>query len=146
MDRLSSPGSAPPAQRDSGNWRQSAPRDNGRQSRPQLDMRQPIVTPRNSAPAPSSNPRGFNGGGNYGGGYGGGRPSPSVGNYGGSYGGGRAPSGGGYGGGSYGGGRAPSGGGNYGGGGHSAPSGGGGHSAPSHGGGGQQNSGPHRGR
>jgi len=43
-----------PAQRDSGNWRQSAPRDNGRQSRPQLDMRQPIVTPRNSPLLPAT--------------------------------------------------------------------------------------------
>src|SRR5258706_6282739 len=152
MDRFPSRSSAP-AQRDSGNWRQSAPRDNGRQSRPQLDMRQPIVTPRNSPP-PSSNPRGsFNGGGGYSGGYGGARPAPSGGAYGGrrpapsggsygNYGGGRAPSGGGYGGGSYGGGHAPSGGGGYGGG-HSAPSGGGGHSAPSHGGGGQPSGGHH---
>jgi hypothetical protein len=128
IDRYPSGSSAPQTQRDSGNWRQSVPRDSGREvSRPQLDMRQPIVTPRSSGPSYSGGYRGNGGGYNSpprsapsGGGYGGGYSRPS------------APSGGGYGGG------------------HSAPSGngGGGHSAPS-GGGGQHssggNNGPHRG-
>ena len=73
-------------QRDSGNWRQAAPRDYGREtSRPQLDMRQPIVTPRSSGPS---------GGGYHGGGGGGGasRPAPSPSHGGG---GGGHPSGGG---------------------------------------------------
>jgi Family of unknown function (DUF6600)/FecR protein len=154
---------APQTQRDPGNWRQPAPRSNGRESRPQLDMRQPIVTPRPSNPAPR---------GNYGnGGYSGPRSAPSGGAYSAPRGGGySAPSGGGYsnpnrGGGGY---SAPSGGGysnpNRGGGGYSAPShgggggysaprgGGGGYSAPrgGGGGGGQHSSGgnnaPHRGR
>ncbi|HWZ82696.1 MAG TPA: DUF6600 domain-containing protein [Terriglobales bacterium] len=130
MDRSPAGGSAPVTQRDSGNWRQSVPRDSGREtSRPSLDMRQPIVTPRSSG--------GYSGGGNSGGGY--------RGNPGGSYGGGgrSAPSGGGYSAPSHGGGgySAPSGGG-----GHSAPSGGGGHSAPSSHSSGSGNSGPHRGR
>jgi len=126
---------APQTQRDPGNWRQPAPRSNGRESRPQLDMRQPIVTPRPSNPAPR---------GNYGkGGYSGPRSAPSGGAY-------SAPRGGGY--------SAPSGGGysspnRGGGGGYSAPrGGGGGYSAPrgGGGGGGQHSSGannaPHRGR
>ena len=114
-------GNSAPAQRDSGNWRQSVPRDSGREaSRPSLDMRQPIVTPRSAEPGGGY--RGNNGGGN----YGGARSAPS----GGGGGGGGRP--------------APSGGG---GGGRPAPSGGGGHSAPSHSGGSSGgNSGPHRGR
>ena len=136
VDHTAARSSASETQRDSGTWRQSAPRDSGREvSRPPLDMRQPIVTPRSSG--------GYSG--NSGGGsYGGGRPAPSAG---GGYGGGRpAPSSGG----SYGGGRpAPSSGGSYGGG-RPAPSGGsgGGHSAPSHSGGEHSsgsNSTPHRG-
>ena len=101
--------SAPTSQRDSGNWRQSAPRDSGREySRPQLDMRQPIVTPRYSGPSSSGGYRGN-------GGYSSPRSAPSGGGY-------SAPRGGSYGGGH----SAPSGGG----GGHSAPShGGGGHSS-----------------
>ncbi len=90
----------------------SGGRSSGNASRPPLDMRQPVVTPRPS----------FQSGGSRGssrpsnpGSFGGGRPSG-----GGSYGGGR-PSG-------------PSGGGNSGGG-HSAPSGGGGHSGGNSGGG-----------
>ena len=63
-------------QRDSGNWRQSVPRDNGRDvSRPPLDMRQPIVTPRSSGPGPSGGYHGNGGGG----GGGGGRSTPSGG-------------------------------------------------------------------
>jgi hypothetical protein len=136
---------APQTQRDPGNWRQPSPRSNGRESRPQLDMRQPIVTPRPSNPAPR---------GNYGnGGYSGPRSAPSGGAYSAPRGGGySAPSGGGYsspnrGGGGY---SAPS---HGGGGGYSAPrGGGGGYSAPrgGGGGGGQHSSGgnnaPHRGR
>jgi hypothetical protein len=140
MDRPSARDSYPPSsressprdssQRDSGGWRQPAPRDNRQMSRPSLDMRQPIVTPRSS------------GGGYSGGGY----PSGNRGGYNGGYGGGGArpaPSGGGY--------SAPS----HGGGGYSAPShSGGGSPAPSHGGGGGGqphssgggNNGPHRGR
>ena len=73
-DRSPSRGSAPEAQRDSGNWRQSAPRDSGREvSRPPLDMRQPIVTPRSSGPVPSGGNRGNSGGG------GGGRSTPNRG-------------------------------------------------------------------
>ncbi|MBI3477457.1 MAG: FecR domain-containing protein [Acidobacteria bacterium] len=121
IDRGSA-GNTGSAQRDSGNWRQSVPRDSGREtSRPSLDMRQPIVTPRSAES--SGGYRGNNGGGNYGGAR-------------------SAPSGGGGGGGR----PAPSGGG---GGGRTAPSGGGGggHSAPSHSGGSSGgNSGPHRGR
>ena len=141
MNRFPSRNSAPQAQRDPGNWRQPAPRSNGRESsRPQLDMRRPIVTPRPSNPGP---PRGSYGNGGYsgprsapGGGYsspnhsGGGYSAPSAGGY-------SAPRGGG-GGGGY---SAPRGGG--GGGGYSAPRGGGG-------GGGQHssggNNGPHHGR
>jgi hypothetical protein len=111
--------SEPTSSRDSGNWRQSVPRDSGRgYSRPPLDMRQPIVTPRSSGPSSYGGYRGSSGSGSYGG-------------YRGNSGGGGVRS-------------VPSGGG-----GHSAPSGGGGHSAPSHGGGGQHSSGgsgPHRGR
>ena len=137
MDRSPSRNSAPQAQRDSGNWRQAPPRNNGRDgSRPQLDMRQPIVTPRSSSPAPS---RGYYGNG----GYSAPRSAPS-----GGY---SSPN---HGGGGY---SAPRGGGGYsapprGGGGYSAPSrGGGGSSAPSRSGGGGQhssgsNNGPHRGR
>jgi hypothetical protein len=74
--------SAPAAQRDSGDWR--APRDSGRDSRPPLDMRQPIVTPRSSGSSPSG---GYheNGGGGGGGGHsapsggGGGHSTPSSG-------------------------------------------------------------------
>ncbi|MBI3645295.1 MAG: FecR domain-containing protein [Acidobacteriales bacterium] len=83
-DRSPSRGSAPQAQRDSGNWRQSPPRDSGREvSRPPLDMRQPIVTPRSSGPGPSGGSRGN--GGNSGGGRstpnrGGGEQHPSGGN------------------------------------------------------------------
>jgi hypothetical protein len=139
MNRFPSRNSAPQAQRDPGNWRQPAPRSNGRESsRPQLDMRRPIVTPRPSNPGP---PRGSYGNG----GYSGPRSAPSGGGYsspnrgGGGY---SAPSGGGY--------SSP----NRGGGGYSAPShgGGGGYSAPrgGGGGGGQHSSGgdngPHRGR
>lgn len=82
----------PERRSDSGNWRQSAPRDSGREySRPQLDMRQPIVTPRSSGPSGG----GYSGGGGsyHGGGYGGGgggnsgggrsAPAPSRGNGGG---------------------------------------------------------------
>jgi hypothetical protein len=150
MNRFPSRNSAPQAQRDPGNWRQPAPRSNGRESsRPQLDMRRPIVTPRPSNPGP---PRGSYGNG----GYSGPRSAPSGGGYsspnrgGGGY---SAPSGGGYsspnrGGGGY---SAPS---HGGGGGYSAPrgGGGGGYSAPrgGGGGGGQHSSGgdngPHRGR
>jgi hypothetical protein len=73
-DRSPARNSAPAAQRDSGNWRQSAPRDSGGSaSRPPLDMRQPIVTPRSSGPSNSGGYRG-NGGGNSGGG---GRSAPS---------------------------------------------------------------------
>jgi hypothetical protein len=63
---------APERPSDSGNWRQSAPsRDYGRQaSRPQLDMRQPIVTPRSSGPS-----GGYRSGG--GGSGGGGRSAPA---------------------------------------------------------------------
>lgn len=64
--------SAPERPADSGNWRQSAPRDSGRQaSRPQLDMRQPIVTPRSSGPSGG----GYRSGG--GGSSGGGRSAPA---------------------------------------------------------------------
>ncbi len=154
MNRFPSRNSAPQAQRDPGNWRQPAPRSNGRESsRPQLDMRRPIVTPRPSNPGP---PRGSYGNG----GYSGPRSAPSGGGYsspnrgGGGY---SAPSGGGYsaphGGGGGGGYSAPRGGG--GGGGYSAPrgGGGGGYSAPRGGGGGGGgqhssggNNGPHHGR
>ena len=126
--------SAPQAQRDPGNWRQAPARNSGRDgSRPQLDMRQPIVTPRSSTPPP---PRG-----NYGnGGYNGPRSAPSGGysspNRGGGYS-APAPRGGGYPGGYSA--PAPRGGGYSApaprGGGYSAPRGGGGYSAPSHGGG-----------
>ena len=62
---------SPQRQSDPGSWRQSAPRDSGRSaSRPQLDMRQPIVTPRSSGPS-----GGYRSGG--GGGGGGSRPAPS---------------------------------------------------------------------
>ena len=139
MNRFPSRNSAPQTQRDPGNWRQPAPRSNGRESsRPQLDMRRPIVTPRSSSPAPS---RGYYGNG----GYSGPRSAPSGGGYsspnrgGGGY---SAPRGGGY--------SSP----NRGGGGYSAPSrgGSGGYSAPRGGGssGGQHssggNNGPHRGQ
>ncbi len=150
MNRFPSRNSAPQAQRDPGNWRQPAPRSNGRESsRPQLDMRRPIVTPRPSNPGP---PRGSYGNG----GYSGPRSAPSGGGYsspnrgGGGY---SAPSGGGYsspnrGGGGY---SAPS---HGGGGGYSAPrgGGGGGYSAPRGGGGGGGqhssggNNGPHHGQ
>ncbi|PYX33257.1 MAG: hypothetical protein DMG80_06525 [Acidobacteria bacterium] len=139
IGRFPSGNASPQAQRDPGNWRQAPPRSTGRDSRPQLDMRQPIVRPRPSAPAP---PRG-----NYGnGGYNSQRSVPNGGysspNRGGGY-----PGGGGYsapprsysspGGGGY---SAPRGGGysapSYGGGGYSAPRGGGGYSSPSRGGGG----------
>ena len=139
-------GSAPQAQRNSGpQWSEHIPRQPSRQaSRPPLDMRQPIVTPRSSA-GPYGGYRG-NGGSGYpsagrpSGGYpsagGGGRPSggyPSAGS-----GGGGRPSGGGY----SGGGGRPSGGGGGGGGG-SRPSGGGGGGHPS--GGGHSDGGkPHR--
>ena len=80
MDRFPSRNSAPEAQRDSGNWQQSAPRDSGREySRPSLDMRQPIVTPRSSG-GPSGGYHGNGGGG------GGGRSAPSS-----SHGGGGQP-------------------------------------------------------
>ena len=144
MNRFPSRNSAPQAQRDPGNWRQPAPRSNGRENpRPQLDMRQPIVTPRPSNPGP---PRGSYGNGGYSaprsapsGAY----SSPNRGGY-------SAPSGG-YsspnrGGGGY---SAPR---SSGGGGYSAPRGGGGYSAPRGGGGGGGqhssggNNGPHRGR
>ena len=122
MNRFPSRNSAPQAQRDPGNWRQAPPRSNGRESsRPQLDMRRPIVTPRSSSPAPS---RGYYGNG----GYSGPRSAPSGGGY-------SSPNrgSGGY--------SAPS----HGGGGYSSPSrGGGGYSAPSRssgGGGGQHSSG-----
>ena len=100
----------------------------GGYSRPQLDMRQPIVQPRSSG-----NYGGYRGAPNYGGNrgsYGGYRPSPapSYGNRG-EYGGGGHPS---YGGGSHGG---------YSGGGHPSGGGGGGHSG---GGGGGHSGGGHR--
>ena len=114
-DRYSPRNSAPPTSRVYGN--------SG--SRPQLDMRQPIVTPRYSSPSYSGGYRG-NGGGYSAprsapsGGYSAPRSAPS-----GGYSAPRsAPSGGGYGGG------------------HSAPSGGGGHSAPS---GGEHSSGGNNG-
>lgn len=73
-------------QSDSGNWRQSTPRNNsGSYSRPQLDMRQPIVTPRSSAPS---------GGYHSSGGGGGSRPAPAP-SHGGGGGGQPHPSGGG---------------------------------------------------
>jgi hypothetical protein len=151
MNRFPSRNPAPQAQRDPGNWRQPAPRSNGPESRPQLDMRQPIVRPRPSSPPPS---RGYSGNG----GYSNPRSAPSGGAYsspnrgGGGY---SAPSGGGYsspnrGGGGGGGYSAPS---RGSGGGYSAPrgGGGGGYSAPRGGGGGggqhsSGNNGPHRGR
>lgn len=72
-------------QSDSGNWRQSAPRnEGGSYSRPQLDMRQPIVTPRSAGPS----------GGGYHGSGGGGRPAPAP-SKGGGGGGQSHPSGGG---------------------------------------------------
>ena len=74
MERSNGGGSAATG-RDSGNWRQPVQSDSGRAvSRPSLDMRQPIVTPRSSG--------GYSGGGNSGGGnHGGsvGRPAPSGG-------------------------------------------------------------------
>jgi uncharacterized protein DUF6600/FecR-like protein len=119
MDRSPARNAAPAMQRDSGNWRQPAPRDTGRQiARPQLDMRQPIVTPHRASPsAPPSGYRGNGGGyssprsapsGGYGGGYGIPRSAPN-----GGYSAPRSTPSGGYGGGY----SAP----------HSAPSGGGGH-------------------
>jgi FecR protein len=63
VDRFPSRNSAP-VQRDSGNWRQSVPRNSGREvSRPPLNMRQPIVTPRYSGPSSSGGYRGNSGGG-----------------------------------------------------------------------------------
>ena len=118
-NRLPSRGSAPGAQRDSRPWSENIPRQPSRQaSRPPLDMRQPIVTPRSSA-GPYGGYRG-----NSGGGY------PSAGR----------PSGGGYP--SAGSGGRPSSGG-YSGGGGGRPSGGGGGSRPSGGGGGHSSGGGH---
>jgi uncharacterized protein DUF6600/FecR-like protein len=164
-------GSSAQSQRGSSVWSERVPRQPSRSgSRPPLDMRQPIVTPRSSAGPyggyrgngggyPSANRPNYGGypgssrpsGGGYpsvsrptGGGYpGGGRPSGSY-----SNGGGR-PSGGGYSGGGrpsgggYSGGGRPSGGGGGGrpsGGGGGHPSGGGGHSS----GGGHSNGPSHR--
>jgi hypothetical protein len=70
--------SAPVAQRDSGNWRQSTARESERSySRPPLDMRQPIVTPRSSGPSSSGGYRGGGGRSAPSGGGGGGHSAPS---------------------------------------------------------------------
>ena len=130
VDHSAARSSASETQRDSGNWRQSAPRESGNGGyRPPLDMRQPIVTPRSSEPSSSGGYHGNSGGG-YSGSSGGGstRSAPSGGGGGSTH---SAPSGGG---GST----------------HSAPSSGGGgsHSSPSHSGGEHSSSGsstPHHG-
>ena len=113
--------SAPQTQRDSGGWRNSAPRDSGRgYSRPSLDMRQPIVTQRSWGGPSGGNSGGYRGGG--GGGRSAPSPSPSRGGGGSGGGGGHSGGGGGHsgGGGGGGGGGHSGGGGGGGGGGHSA--------------------------